>query len=116
MLRKSTKHLITRSILMLKSRDFLCKLTQSVEKIGKFFFEFEEEKNLLTASKAPLCSGVTSPVTLHSKEGFLHSDERDSVLIIKIETYGRGSLRFRVLVIETLISVLKTTQTFESQT
>ena len=41
---------------MLKSRNFLCKLTQSVEKIGKFFFEFEK-KYLLTAAKAPLCMG-----------------------------------------------------------
>ena len=54
MSRKSTKHLITRSILILKSRNFFCKLTQSVKKIGKFFFEFEK-KNLLTAAKAPLC-------------------------------------------------------------
>ena len=57
MTRKSTKHLITRSILMLKSRNFLCKLTQSVRKIGKFFFEFEK-KNLLTAAKAPQCNGA----------------------------------------------------------
>ena len=40
---------------MLKSRGFLGKLTQSVRKICIFFFEFEEEKNLLTASKAPQC-------------------------------------------------------------
>ena len=39
---------------MLKSRDFLCKLTQSVRKIGNIFFEFEKT-NLLTAAKAPLC-------------------------------------------------------------
>ena len=39
---------------MIKSRNFLCKLTQSVKKICKFFFEFEK-KNLLTAAKAPLC-------------------------------------------------------------
>ena len=42
---------------MLKSRNFLCKLTQSVKKIGKFFFEFEK-KNLLTAAKAPQCPGA----------------------------------------------------------
>ena len=43
---------------MLQSRDFLFKLTQSVRKIGKFFFEFEK-KNLLTAAKAPLCIAET---------------------------------------------------------
>ena len=42
---------------MLKSRNFLCKLTQSVRKIGNFFFEFEK-KNLLTAAKAPQCLGT----------------------------------------------------------
>ena len=40
---------------MLKSCDFLCKLTQSVKKNCNFFFEFEE-KNLLTAAKVPLCN------------------------------------------------------------
>ena len=50
---KNTKHLITCSIFIVKSRNFLCKLTQSIKKIFKFF-EFEEEKNLPTASKAPL--------------------------------------------------------------
>ena len=30
---------------MLKSRNFLYKLTQSVKKIGKFFFEIEEKKS-----------------------------------------------------------------------
>ena len=46
---------------MLQSRNFLCKLTQSVTKIGKFIFEFGE-KNQLTASKAPLCyDGSESP-------------------------------------------------------
>ena len=43
---------------MLKSRDFLCKLTQSVRKLGKFFFEFEKT-NLLTAAKAPLCMDMS---------------------------------------------------------
>ena len=42
---------------MLQSRNFLCKLTQSVQKIGKFVFEFEK-KNLLTAAKAPLWGGA----------------------------------------------------------
>ena len=47
---------------MLKSRNFLCKLTQSVRKIGTFFFEFEK-KNLLTAAKAPLwCDSETSVI------------------------------------------------------
>ena len=44
---------------MLKIRDFLCKLTQSVKTIGKFFFEFEN-KNLLTAAKAPLWDARTA--------------------------------------------------------
>ena len=38
---------------MLKSCDFLCKLTQSVRKISLSL----KEKNLLTAAKAPLCGG-----------------------------------------------------------
>ena len=46
---------------MLKSRVFLCKLTQSVRKICKIFVEFEE-KNQLTASKAPQCAGLTVTV------------------------------------------------------
>ena len=56
MSRKSTKHLITRSILMLKIRNFLCKLTQSVKKNCNFFLSSLKKKNLLTAAKAPLCS------------------------------------------------------------
>ena len=38
---------------MLKSRGFMCKLTQSVRKIGKFLLSLKK-KNLLTASKAPV--------------------------------------------------------------
>ena len=37
---------------MLKSRGFLCKLTQSVRKMCEILFQFEKN-NLLTASKAP---------------------------------------------------------------
>ena len=54
---KSTKHLITRSILILKSCDYLCKLTQTVRKICMFVSL--KKKNLLTAAKAPLCQGAT---------------------------------------------------------
>ena len=44
---------------MLMSRDFFCRLTQPVQKIVFIYlFEFEEEKNLLTASKVPHCGQV----------------------------------------------------------
>ena len=36
---------------MLKSRGFLCKLTQSVRKIGNFYFEIEKNKT----QKGPRC-------------------------------------------------------------
>ena len=49
---------------MLKIRNFLCKLTQSVKKKCKFFFEFEK-KNLLTAAKAPLCNEPKITFTLY---------------------------------------------------
>ena len=53
---------------MLKSRDFLCKLTQSVKTIGNFFFELEK-KNLLTAAKAPLCSAGSIQQNIAPREG-----------------------------------------------
>ena len=51
---------------MLQSRGFLCKLTQSVIKIGKFFVEFENT-NLLTAPKAPQCISMVMAMVMANK-------------------------------------------------
>ena len=55
---------------MLKSCDFLCKLTKSVRKIGNFLLSLKE-KNLLTAAKAPLCIVGKLLINFSSSDTFM---------------------------------------------